>query len=361
MLVGSPSAAVSGCVAPGGRPDARTVISWRGARRRRWWWRIRLMPSERGQGGHAATISTLTAVDDTAGASVVVIVNTRDRPALLEQTLAVLPRALQPGDALVVVDSASRDPAVGRIAEAAGARVVRCEQPGTSRAKNAGIAATTAPLIAFTDDDCAPAPGWTANIAAALGDPEVGFVAGRVEGEDGPVALSVTIERHRRWFRDVTDPIEVGHGANMGFRRVALEAIGGVGTSLGGGARFRAAEDHDVFWRLLRAGWTGVYEPAALVTHRQWRSRAQAVRLEYSYGLGAGAFASKATRVDPSSGWPLLARRLGVDGAGQVVRNLRKGYRTATVGSAARVAGVVSGAVRAFGQPVEGSRFRERE
>jgi cellulose synthase/poly-beta-1,6-N-acetylglucosamine synthase-like glycosyltransferase len=299
-------------------------------------------------------------VDDTAGGSVVVILNTRDRPALLEQTLAVLPRALQPGDELVVVDSASVDPAVGRIAEAAGARVVRCERPGTSRAKNAGLAATTAPIVAFTDDDCVPAPGWTANIAAALGDPEVGFVAGRVAGEDGPVALSVTVEQHRRWFRGTTDPMEVGHGANMGFRRVALEAIGGFDTSLGGGARFRAAEDHDVFWRVLRAGWTGVYEPAALVTHRQWRTRAQAVRLEYAYGLGAGAFASKATRVDLSAGLPLLARRLGVDGVGQVWRNARRGYRMPTVGSAMRVAGVVSGAVRSLAEPVDAGRFRDR-
>jgi glycosyltransferase involved in cell wall biosynthesis len=286
-----------------------------------------------------------------------VILNTRDRPALLEQTLATLPRSMRPGDELVVVDSASRDPAVGRIAEAAGARVVRCDVPGTSRAKNAGLAATTAPLIAFTDDDCTPAAGWTEAIAAALGDRSVGFVAGRVQGEDGPVALSVTTEQRPRRFAGPTDPIEVGHGANMGFRRVALEAIGGFDTSLGGGARFRAAEDHDVFWRILQAGWAGVYEPAALVTHRQWRSRAQAVRLEYSYGLGAGAFASKSTRVDARSGWPLLARRLGTDGVGQVWRNARAGYRTATAGSVARTAGVLSGAVRSLVLPVDGGRF----
>jgi hypothetical protein len=113
-----------------------------------------------------------------------------------------------------------------------------------------------------------------------------------------------------------------------------------------------------VFWRVLCAGWAGVYEPAALVTHRQWRSRAQAVRLEYSYGLGAGAFASKSARVDPREGWPLLVRRLGADGVGQVWRNARAGYRTATAGSAARTAGVLSGAVRSLALPIDGARFR---
>ena len=174
------------------------------------------------------------------------------------------------------------------------------------------------------------------------------------------MALSVTTQERPRRYAGPTDPIEVGHGANMGFRRVALEAIGGFDTSLGGGARFRAAEDHDVFWRVLRAGWAGVYEPAALVTHRQWRSRVQAVRLEYSYGLGAGAFAAKSARLDPGSGWPLLARRLGRDGVGQVWRNARKGYRTATAGSVLRVAGVVSGGLRSLALPVDGSRFADQ-
>jgi hypothetical protein len=53
----------------------------------------------------------------------------------------------------------------------------------------------------------------------------------------------------------------------------------------------------------------------------------------------------------------LLARRLGVDGVGQVWRNARAGYRTATVGSVARTAGVVSGAVRSLVLPVDSGRY----
>ena len=54
---------------------------------------------------------------------------------------------------LVVVDSASRGSAVREVASSAGAVVLRCEQPGLARARNAGVAGSTSPYIAFTEDD----------------------------------------------------------------------------------------------------------------------------------------------------------------------------------------------------------------
>src|SRR3954447_14078921 len=110
-------------------------------------------------------MSTRTAADPRSGrthAPAAVVVCTRDRPAQLEACLPTVLQALRDGDELVVVDSASHDPAVGRIAAASATVVVRCEQPGLSRARNAGLRASTAPLVAFTDDDCRAASGWVA-------------------------------------------------------------------------------------------------------------------------------------------------------------------------------------------------------
>jgi glycosyltransferase involved in cell wall biosynthesis len=59
-----------------------------------------------------------------------VVICCRDRPQLLEQALAAVVGALRPEDELVVVDSASRDPAVQRVAAAAGATVLVCDEPG---------------------------------------------------------------------------------------------------------------------------------------------------------------------------------------------------------------------------------------
>src|SRR4051794_10649408 len=84
---------------------------------------------------------------------------------------------------VVVVDDGSRD-ATAIAAREAGARVVsNASALGPADARNAGVAATDAPLIAFTDADCVPAPGWLRAGVAAVA--ESGLVQGRVEPEAG--------------------------------------------------------------------------------------------------------------------------------------------------------------------------------
>ena len=58
----------------------------------------------------------------------------------------------RPAAEVIVVDNGSTD-ASPRLAEAAGARVLRLERPGVSRARNVGIRAATQPWIAFLDAD----------------------------------------------------------------------------------------------------------------------------------------------------------------------------------------------------------------
>src|SRR5690349_4692767 len=69
---------------------------------------------------------------------------------------------------LIVVDDCSTDDTAA-IAEELGARVVRTpRQGGPAAARNAGVAATSASLLAFTDADCEPAPDWLRHGVAAL-------------------------------------------------------------------------------------------------------------------------------------------------------------------------------------------------
>ena len=168
--------------------------------------------------------------------AVAVVLCTRDRPEFLADALSALAPALAPGDEVVVVDSASTDPRVAAVAAAAGVRMVRCDRPGLSIARNAGVVATSAPIVAFTDDDCRPQPGWTAALRRPFADPTVGFVTGAVMADETGGAVVTVLEGDRRQFAAETDPIGVGHGANMAFRRTALEGIGSFDELLGAGA-----------------------------------------------------------------------------------------------------------------------------
>src|SRR5207244_536853 len=124
---------------------------------------------------------------------------------------------------------------------------------------------------AFTDDDCRPEPGWADAIEAVFqAEPRVGFVTGLVAPDRrGGAILSVGGGDEPLTFEYGADPGELGHGANFAVRRDAIEAVGGFDEALGVGARFAGAEDHDVLWRIMRAGWIGRYEPRATVVHCQ--------------------------------------------------------------------------------------------
>src|SRR5438309_4889469 len=135
-----------------------------------------------------------------------VVLCTRDRPTLLADALDALAKCIRSEDEVVVVDSASRDSTVQRVIDAAHVRGVRLEIPGVSRARNAGTAASTKPIIAFTDDDCLPDPGWTKAIEQAFTeDPAIGFLTGRIVA-DRPRRLHLSTmlsEERRRLTRGV--------------------------------------------------------------------------------------------------------------------------------------------------------------
>jgi len=288
-------------------------------------------------------------VTPTPATAFTVVLCTRDRAALLGDAVEAITAARQPGDELVVVDSASRDLGAADAARAAGIRVIRTRRPGLSRARNAGVAAAANPLVAFTDDDCRPESGWLDALRAGFDDPNVGFATGRVDADRASrVSVSCMVDDSPRSLGPTDDPFAFGVGANMAARRSAITAIGGFDERLGAGASLRAGEDVDLWWRLLAAGWEGAYLPNARVTHVQWRSEGRALGLSYGYGLGAGALSMKAIRGGRPEAWALLRRRLWQDGIRRAGADLAAGYQAGAVASSLQAVGCAVGATRAL-------------
>lgn len=127
-------------------------------------------------------------------------------------------------------------------------RVVRTGGRGPAAARNAGWRSTSAPWVAFLDDDVVVPAGWTAALArdlAAAAD-DVGAVQGRVR---------VPLPAHRRptdWERSTAGLQDAAWAtADMAYRRAALDAVAGFDE------RFPRAyrEDADLAVRVRRAGW----------------------------------------------------------------------------------------------------------
>jgi glycosyltransferase involved in cell wall biosynthesis len=297
--------------------------------------------------------------------AVSVVIATRDRPALLQAALGAVRRSLRPGDEVIVVDSASRPPAaaaVARVAAAAGARLVRCDRPGTSRARNAGARAASADIVAFTDDDCLPEPDWLQAVAAVFErHPGLGFVTGAVvpghpnSAAPTGVALSTMTDGASRAFGPEEDPDVLGHGANMAWDRSALVRMGGFDEAFGPGAPLRAAEDHEAFWRALRTGLAGRHEPNASVVHSQWRGTWGQMRSYYGYGVGSAGLFVKRGRME--AGVPTVGNYLWTRGVTPVGRTLSRGYERGAAAEAAKLAGMVRGVLRGRRLELAGTMF----
>jgi glycosyltransferase involved in cell wall biosynthesis len=275
---------------------------------------------------------------------VTVVVPTRDRPDQLRDCLAAVRAAVSEADEVVVVDSASRAPAaVARVATSFGATLLRLEEPGASRARNAGWRAARHDVVVFTDDDCVPQAGWTRAFAERFATaPDLTVLWGpatvAVEGT-GTTDVPADGPTHAVHGDDIGP---LGASCNLAVRRTALLTVGGFDELLGAGVPLRAAEDKDLLLRLLAAGGVAALESRAVVQHEVWRSRSAAVRLNHHYGIGQGALFAKARRlgVDPHQSFPDGLLRTPLRQAGQA---LLAGYETGVLTSAARAAGVMRG------------------
>ncbi|HEX4477330.1 MAG TPA: glycosyltransferase family A protein [Polyangiaceae bacterium] len=242
-------------------------------------------------------------------ARIAIVIPTRNRGAqAAEAANAVL---ADPVDMdLVVVDQSIDDSTVNALGPIRDPRlrVVRSELRGASNARNVGVAATTAPIIAFTDDDCRPAPGWASTMASTLEDhPEADLVFGRVhlppkENDDDYAASFEPIARIQEGDVPLPDG-DIGIGANFAIRRTILEKLGGFDPLLGPGAPFfRGAEETDLLIRALNGGHRIINARESDVLHLGIRTGADVRPLHVQYQFAVGAAFGKHARLSGLGG-----------------------------------------------------------
>ncbi len=209
-----------------------------------------------------------------------VVVCTHDRPADLERCLNGL-AALRTPVEVIVVDSASDPPAEGLVAgfreRIPLLRYVYEPLPGLSSARNRGVGETKGDVVAFVDDDAIPAADWAGEILAAFDRPAVGCAGGECRPRfesDRPAWLSdallsfAGITSFGGSARRARSRAEWPFGANIAFRRTALEQAGGFSPKLGRvGTSLLSYEDTAMIERVTAAGWEVWLRPTAVVEH----------------------------------------------------------------------------------------------
>jgi glycosyltransferase involved in cell wall biosynthesis len=257
---------------------------------------------------------------------IAVIIPTYNRAARLAETLDRLAqtRCHVPNWEVIVVDNNSSDDTRAVVESRAARFPVRLRYvfegtQGRSQALNTGIAACSAQVLVFTDDDVLVADGWLDAATAPL------LAAGDIEYTGGPVRPLWEAPRPEWLSPDKSDLwgtiaiLDYGDqsfvfeerrrvplGANMAARRTLFDRIGLFSSRLGRtGRRLLGQEVPELLARARAAGARGLYVPTMIVDHHVPASRLQKAYFR-RWWYGKGISRAELDRLQP-------VNELGVD------------------------------------------------
>jgi len=198
-----------------------------------------------------------------------VVVPTRDRPQLLKRCQAALEAQTLSIEVVVVEDAEGRGPAWAR---------------------NEGVRRAQGEIICFTDDDCAPAPGWAAALTAPILAEEAQATAGRTLMDEGATPADRAWEAIVGYLQEqAASPGTTSPGfaptANLACTRALLQRL-----PFDESFSAAAGEDRDWSERATRQGAAPRLVAKALVFHQPGMSARDFLRQQCRYGQGAAQY-----------------------------------------------------------------------
>lgn len=149
-------------------------------------------------------------------------------------------------------------------------------------ARNAGIAAATGEILAFTDADCHPEPTWLEELVKPFTDSVIGLVAGGIHALPSQHWLERYAERQGTLSQENTlnhSFLPYGQTANLAVRAEIFRQVGLFRPHLTTGG------DADICWRIQQqTPWQLASAPAAIIYHRHRRTLEELRRQWYRYG-----------------------------------------------------------------------------
>jgi cellulose synthase/poly-beta-1,6-N-acetylglucosamine synthase-like glycosyltransferase len=195
--------------------------------------------------------------------SVAVIVAAHDEEAVIERRLENLLALDYPSERLeiVVASDASTD-RTNELVEGAAAREPRvrlldCPRGGKVAAQDRAVRETAGDVVAFSDANATWAPDALRRLVAALADPHVAYVCGRLRLEDAAGSNREGLYWHYElWLREQESRLGSVTGGNGSIYALKRQDYIEVDSRWG----------HDLAlpYRMVQAGRRAVYEPAAL-------------------------------------------------------------------------------------------------
>jgi len=223
-----------------------------------------------------------------------VVIPSFNRRDALRACLQALSRQEYPRDAfeVVVVDDGGSDSLADLDKSLDGQllwKLHRQPRLGPAAARNLGALHANGDYLAFTDDDCEPAPDWLVKLEQSLAKHPDCLIGGRVVNALPRNSCSAASQQ----LIDYLYASYTENGAprffasnNFALSRRGFKDVGGFDQSF----PLPAAEDRDFCARWTQSGGAMVYAPAAIVHHAHALDVSSFVGQHFRYGRGAYQF-----------------------------------------------------------------------
>jgi glycosyltransferase involved in cell wall biosynthesis len=208
-----------------------------------------------------------------------VVVVARNSQSTIDACIKSIKKQSLPTSEILVVDNGSTD-STAEIAEKNAVRVVTEPIPGRGRARNRGLKEAKEDFVVYIDSDAHADQDWLKYLLLACKKSGFAGVTGNVyaANPDRPIAHLIDLIMRDKSHYATTSVV---------YRKKVLMKIGGFDERLGN------AEDVELAWRVLRAGYRIGYEPRSIIYHFHRARLVDFLRQQYDFGK-----------------WSMIARKL---------------------------------------------------
>jgi len=219
-----------------------------------------------------------------------IVIPTYGRPRQLAACLQAIAQLRYPRErfeAIVVDDGSglSLDPAVDPVRDRVDVTLLRQPHAGAAAARNTGAAGAGGRLVAFTDDDCAPAEDWLGKLEARFAGAPDAMIGGRTVNAltANPYAMASQLVVDAGFAHLNGDPERARFftASNLALPLDGFRAVGGFDAS------FVTSEDRELCGRWEARGGRLIFAPEALVRHAHELTFGGFWRQHFHYGRGA--------------------------------------------------------------------------
>ena len=216
-----------------------------------------------------------------------IIIPVKNEEHTIEKCLHSLNALHYPHYEIIVVNDGSTDNTGEILKKFDTVTVIATEARGPSVARNLAIEKSQGEYLAFTDGDCIVDTEWVNELLAYFTDAHVMGVGGdqRCPDDETPFGKEVhnflsLIAFSSDYLKTKKRVMTVKHNptCNMMYRRKAFQELGGFKKDLW------PCEDLEFDYRLIRAGYTLIFNPKAIVYHYRPKDLPKFSRMHFRYG-----------------------------------------------------------------------------